>query len=121
DTPRRTPNERQHRAVALPGMRRRDARQVPAHPPGAVRGRVGVVRRGRRAGHSPLHRGGHPMTDWTDADVELVARALAAEDVHWGYDHGFEMSIADGKPTEETAAFAHAALSALAAAGRDYT
>jgi len=55
------------------------------------------------------------MTDWTDADVELVARALA--DVHrraWG-------DPPDTAGRAILGEFAHAALSALAAAGRDYT
>lgn len=50
------------------------------------------------------------------ADVELVMRALAAEDVRWGYDHGFCGTEPARHP--ETAAFATAALSALAATGR---
>jgi hypothetical protein len=46
------------------------------------------------------------------ADRALVVRALAAEDVHWGYDHGFAAN--DG----ESAAFADAVLAALEAKWR---
>lgn len=47
-------------------------------------------------------------------DLALIRVALAAEDVNWGYDHGFST-----RPDEETDAFARAVLAALDLPARD--